>query len=518
MRIQNPLKEAFDQLDAGHINEAKKSFIHLLSQKPNEPRLLFGLGLALSREQNYELSRHYIEQTLNMDNHPLHFDCFMILGVNAQNQKDYEQAAQCYKNALKLQPQHPSCLNYLGSAYHHLKKYHAAEKAYKKSIEIDEAFTPALLNLAMQKQSFGDFITARQLFKKAIFYGHQDYRVHLYLSLIYKYKPQDPHIQQMLTLFNKTKEPGQKIPLCFALAKAYNDTHDYAKACEYLKQGNQLQRQLIHYDINTDIRLFKQIKTLFKQNFIDKMKPGKTTQPTPIFIIGLPRSGTTLVEQIITNHSQVEAGGELFHLEDLVQTYFIDDWQRELFPNLEDYSDTLCQKIGEQYKEKLKTIDDNAPYITDKMPANFRWLGLIKCALPHAKIIHCQRNLKDNALSLFKTFIPTPGNGYASNINDLVKFCQLYTDLMQHWHKLFGQDIYTLSYEALVSKQKEETEKLLAYCNLNFEPQCLDFKNNQSPVKTASLYTTRQSINDCSVQSWQHYQQSLKDLFDQLPD
>ena len=225
----------------------------------------------------------------------------------------------------------------------------------------------------------------------------------------------------------------------------------------------------------------------------------------------MPRSGTTLVEQILASHSQVFGAGELNDLLRIATSIQAEKTDKEFPDCILDLNEEALETLGVSYLERLRKHSDSKRFITDKMPHNFWFIGLIKIILPEAKVVHCIRDPRDNCLSIFKNSF-VHANYYAYDLKELGQYYNLYLDMMDHWGKTIPDFIYDLSYEAMVSNQEEETRKLLTYCQLPWEASCLSFHKTERSVATASSTQVRRPIYNDSVSLWKKYERQLEPL------
>jgi len=232
--------------------------------------------------------------------------------------------------------------------------------------------------------------------------------------------------------------------------------------------------------------------------------------------MGMPRSCTTLVEQILSSHPNVFGADEVEFIPLLIEKNFLDKNSRLLIKKIIEFDNTLLKKIGEEYINKMRAISDNSDRTTDKLPINFLYVGFIKLILPNSKIINCYRNSKDNCLSIFKNQFSSGKIKFAYNMNEIVEYYNIYIDLMKHWKKLLPDFVYDLNYETLVSNTQIEVKKLLRYCNLSWNNDCLNFHDNRRLVKTASDIQVRNKIYRSSIDSWKNYEKYLNDYFVKL--
>jgi hypothetical protein len=301
--------------------------------------------------------------------------------------------------------------------------------------------------------------------------------------------------------------------LSFALGKVYEDLGDVDQSFKYLLQGNRLRKIISGYEISQDRNLFEQIKSLFNAN---NLQPGTLAESggsftrQPIFIVGMPRSGTTLTEQILATHSQVWGGGELEALGRILTPIV---QQSITTPGKRIPTKTLAN-CRDAYWADLQSLPATSPYVTDKMPQNFRWIGFLLTTMPGVKIINVRREPAATCWSMFK--MQFKGHGYSNDLLDLAEYYKLYLDLMDFWSKEFPNRIYDLDYEALTRNQEPETRKLLEYCELDWEQQCLEFYKTRRAVRTPSGRQVRQKMYTGSSDAWRKYEAHLGPLVEAL--
>jgi len=227
----------------------------------------------------------------------------------------------------------------------------------------------------------------------------------------------------------------------------------------------------------------------------------------------MPRSGTTLVEQILSSHQEVFGGDELNFMPNLIEKYF-DNKAKKLF--LEDIitiNRNSLKSIGQEYINDLKNISNDSERITDKLPINFKWIGLIKLILPNSKIVHCVRNPKDNCISIFKNYFNNPQLNFAYNLEEISEFYNLYNDLMKYWKKTLPKFIINIKYEKIIQNPEQQIRNLLKSCNLSWNSNCLKFYDNKRAIKTASDTQARKKIYKSSIDSWKNYEKYLGKFF-----
>ncbi len=316
----------------------------------------------------------------------------------------------------------------------------------------------------------------------------------------------DPLLDKMSALLKKLNPASQEaIVLAFSLAKIYDDLGDIDQSFALLSQYNRHHKQ-----IKTDTIADARATVATVRQLFEAQSPAPLSQrpsPRPIFILGMPRSGTSLVEQILASHSQVHGGGEL---------KFLGQWSYgfiKLFRSnpagikLDDY----LPELFSHYQQGIASLGDS-PFLTDKMPVNFLWLGFIKAAFPDARIIHTQRDPMATCWSIYKTAFAGSSNGYSCDLADIGEFYCLYQELMAFWQQSYEQPFYCLDYERLTENQESQTRQLLDYCQLPWDPACLDFHRNSRPVKTVSWAQVKRPMYQGSSQAWRRYEKYLGPL------
>ena len=289
--------------------------------------------------------------------------------------------------------------------------------------------------------------------------------------------------------------------LHYALGKAYNDQKEYDLSFKNFKKANDLSKKINNYDFQIDRQRFSKIKTKF--NSLENIKLDKNNRKF-LFIIGMPRSGTSLTEQIVSSHEKVFGGGELPYIGRIFKNYF------ELNEKI-SMNDLL--KCKEDYIEFTNNIDSSNKVLTDKAPLNFFYIGFILKFLPNSKFINVVRNPIDNCWSLYKNHFPTKID-FANDLADLVNYYKNYRDLIEFWKNLFPSQIYDLKYENLVDNTRTEVEKLLKFCSLEWDDKCLKHQKNKRVIKTISYNQARKPIYNSSVKSFKGYEDYLGVLKD----
>ncbi len=418
----------------------------------------------------------------------------------------------CLKLAEQLVQQYPKSShvwNFIGVSNHNLDNIEKAEWAVSKAIALKPEAANLYNNQGNIVRSAGRVDDAIKLYQRAIELKPDKAGYHYNLSVNKKFITDDPHIEQITNLLSKSGiSDNDKYYFHFALAKAFKDIGKYEEAFQSLTQGNAIRKKILHYDINSDVRLFEKIKKTtvsIEQLTVDI--PDEKNTPVPIFIVGMPRSGTSLVEQIITSHLEVAGAGELNFIGRLAALIVNESIQL----NSENILDMRTRYLAE-----LRKISVNRNYITDKAPQNFRFLHLIYTAFPESRVIHVKRDPAAVCWSNFNHLFTSNDLGYSHDLDDVVQYYKLYDDLMQFWSERYGEKIYTLDYEKLVTNQESETRKLIDYLGLGWDERCLEPEKNERSVRTASQEQVRKKVYSGSQQQWRKFEPFMNGAFDTL--
>ena len=493
------------------INETQKA----IKQYPNCSIFYNLKGLALTQLGKFDEAKIILEK-----GYKIRPDDLAIINNLANVNKnifDFNEAEKLYNLCIfKKKDYFNSYVNY-GNLKRDLNKFEEAIVLYKKALNYSHDMPEIYYSLAMAYQSLGNFREAENYANKTIEIDKKITKADLLISRSKKYTSTDIHLNMMNEkLENTNLNISQKIDLYFALAKAHEDLDEMDYSFKCLKQGNELKRSNINFDLNLEKKKFEDIKNIFSKIDPNKFKNKHFNTKKIIFIVGMPRSGTTLTEQIISAHSKVYGCGELPYLTKIINDEFKSNnilsvsKINEIFNNADKIS-----KISKKYYSLLKYYNISLEYMTDKAPLNFIWIGFIKIFFPDAKIIHCKRDPKDNCVSLYKNIFD--GNlNFCYTQKELASYYNFYCELMKFWKNYFPDSFLDIEYEKLITDTKSETKKILDYCNLGWEENCLDFSNNKTPIKTASVGQARNKIYSTSIKSSSKYEIYLGELFSLL--
>ena len=512
--LKQKIERLVNQIQSGNFAFVIRESKILLKKIPNNTFLYNMIGTCYQHLNDLEMAKQCFKYILQIDKR--NTAALNNLGNVYKNLKNFELAEETFNKALVLNPNFINALVNLGSVNFELNRYEDAIVLYNKAISLDNNVPMAHYNLGLVYQSIGNFEQSRFHFKELLKNNPTITAADKIMSRYSKYTHDlDDHLRSMINKLNELKLTDvQKINLLFALGKAHEDLKDYKKSFNYLKEGNFLKKKISKYNIEKDILFFQELKNFFKDiNFNENNKEVMPKQV--IFIVGMPRSGTSLVEQILSSHSLIYGAGELSYLEDIVKKEFFEN-NTLITKKLEKLKNAnFLTKLSDHYNSSINTYKYEEKIITDKAPLNFRYIGLIRLIFPNSKIIHCSRSPKDNCLSLYKNFFDENLN-FSYDQNDLSKFYKEYRDLMNFWNKSIPQFIHNIKYEDLILNSENEIKNLLNFCNLDWERDCLEFYKNKRAVKTVSSAQVRKSFYNSSIDSYKNYEQFLTDLYSSL--
>ena len=503
------LKLALTAIEQNNITDAI-SFMQKASEiapeialyKRNLGELLRRVGQVVSAIASHKKALH-----LEPDSAENHF----LLGLAYNDNRQFESAIHHYRTAIAYDKKHGFAWNNLGVALENSGDKQTAKTAYTTAIDLNPQHAEAHNNLAVIYSEEGKLSEARFHFAAAIKANPDFVDAHYNLSLIKTYTEDDPHFIFLEAISKKINDcPIQtRIYYHFALGKALDDTKQYTRAFKSYAEGNRLHYLQQPWD-KTNLQAFvKQMPSLFPQSFFKKTQTFETR--SPIFIVGMPRSGTTLIEQILSSHDNIYGAGELSILDDIIQqacraaNLSLSSWIMQL-------TDRDFAVLGEHYLNRVWTLAPNKNFIIDKMPGNCFYIGLIYRMLPTAKIIHAMRDPMDSCFSCFTHLFKNDMN-FAYDLTALGNYYQLYADVMQHWNAVLPPDsIFDVSYENMINDSENLSKQLIQTIGLPWDPNCLRFYENNRIVKTASLTQVRKPIYKTSLQRWRHFTNELLPL------
>ena len=503
---------------ANRPGEALEYCKKALELQPDFVQALFNLGTIQQESNQLHQAIDSYQKILKLK--PGHAPVHNNLGTAFQNIGSLDKAIEHFKQAATLQPDLAEAHNNLGTAYKNSGQPDKALSCYQKALAINPDYADAHNNLGVVLQQSGQLDKAVVHYRKALLAKPDFAEVYAHIAAIKKYSEADADIRAMEKIFNSKKSSDrQKALIGFSLGKAFENLKQHGKSFQFLKKANHLHRSSYSYSISNESAAFNKIKTICSKEFFSaqddlQQEESENSAARPIFILGMPRSGTTLVEQIIASHPYVFGAGELNTLFEVLNNLCRQKNSGQFPEGLAGLDQNDFKRLGSAYLKKLAAYRSrDERYITDKMPHHFLLIGLIKKILPWAKVIHCKRDPMDTCFSIFKTFFSIKNSHpYAYEMTELGHYYNLYADLMRHWSNLLPDFVYDIEYEKLVTDQEEQTRKLLSYCGLPWDDACLWFHKTRRRVATASSVQVRQPMYKDSIKLWKQHAKQLEPL------
>ena len=506
-------------LEEDHTPEAIEVLNKALQLNPNYAEAICNMGgVHLALEENETALAHY-RRALEL--RPIYVEAQMGLAKTYQALENLSEAETGALYAIQIDPNNAKTHALLGGIYAELAQPELSEKEYAQALKLNPECDDALLGLGHLCMENGEMENAEELFLRALEFKPDNLGARIHLAQVKKVKADDANFSALREEEKKSANfsENKRMSLHFALGKCYDDNKEYEQAFPHFIAGSKIKRAKFSYDPDIAARQFTALKDIFNQTTIDRLSGVGVMSDLPIFVLGMPRSGTTLTEQIIASHPDVYGAGELHDLLKIAQGNITPAQAQMGFPdNLRFLDPETLTAWGKEYISGLKLRAPTAQRITDKMPANFFAVGLIHLMLPNAKIIHVNRNPIDTCLSCFTRLF----NRKQEHTYDLAELGRYYVDyarLMEHWRYMLPTGAFLdIQYEDIVADQETQARKLIEYCGLQWNDACLNFHQTKRSVRTASLTQVRLPIYNTSVERWRPYEKFLGPLLDALGD
>ena len=500
------LNALFQQGNFGAIVEKSQLF---MKNNPKNPDVMSLLGVACVRIGQLQKAKSYFERATKLT--PKTPSVWNNFGKILTDLGETSLARSSYEKALQLNPDYPDALNGYGNILMDLGQIQQAVQSYQKLLRLNPDHPEGQINLAQAYIAQGEFDAVKAKFLRLIEKQPRHAEAHHQLSRIQRYEKGDDHIKAMQAVM-ASPNPSVKetVLINHSLGKAHADLKEYATAFEYWQAGNQAFKKTIDYDFAEDQEVFDRL-----HQWAESMPPSfgsGALKRQPIFILGMPRSGTSLVEQILSGHSEVYAAGELDAMALAVKKHALPQPQQSM-PRL---NKSLLKTIRESYIKDINALPTDLGIITDKMPLNFKWISIICAIFPDAPILHLKRHPMAICFSNFRYFFQSHGMRYSNDLMDIGRYYLAYDELMQRHMADHGDAITTIDYEALTQNPKQHIENLLKALGLEWQDACLNIEKNKRSVKTVSNVQIRSSIYTKSSEEWQNYEDQLKPLKDML--
>jgi tetratricopeptide (TPR) repeat protein len=514
--VRKKLAFAAEHQREGRYAEAAKLYREVLQANPRNVDALRMLGILTFGEGNVDEAERLFRRAVAAA--PDFVNAILDLGMALKEQSRIEEAIECFRQATKLEPRNVKAHFQLGQILAPAALSNEAVESYQRVLEIRPRHGGALLGMGHVLKTLGQQEEAIASYRKCIESKPDRGEVYWSLANLKTYKLSDDDITEMQTQLAKSGLSDEShVNFLFALAKAHEDRGDFDKAWEYYVAGNAKRRMLEHYDpVSLETR-DDAVLSVFTKDFLDQNTGLGNPDPAPIFILGLPRSGSTLLEQILASHSMVEGTSELPYIKRVENSLSKNRVDGVNYPEaVRELGEANFKSLGQDYLDAaaLHRIT-GTPHFIDKMPNNFPSIGLIHLILPNAKIIDARRYPLDSCLSNFRQLYGR-GQPFTYDLTDIGEYFLEYQRMMDHWHAVLPGRVVTVQYEDVVTDFENQVHRLLDYCELPWEDACLRYHETDRPVRTASSEQVRQPVYTKSVHFWRNHEKNLGELIEVL--
>lgn len=438
--------------------------------------------------------------------------------------EDYATAEIHLRKALRFLPKDPEVLNLMGNVLNQLGFEREAQVMLHRALELNPRLTGAYNNLGNICATMGLRDKAREYFFQALEIEPENASVLRHLCAVHTFTPDDPLLERLKDMATRKSEfqPEEQVELLYALSAALDNIKEYDQSFSLLLEASKKRRGLLEYDAQATEKNAYNLARVFSPQVVKSLAGIGYPSELPVFIVGMPRSGTSLTEQILASHPDVYGAGELRLMQTaLDHGFLIGNIHIDGLPvEQSDKSKALPARegifeVGRRYVNGLRTMSPQSLRITDKMPGNFAKLGIIALAMPGAKIIHIRRNPVDTCLSCFRTRFAT-GQEWSYDLVELGRYYNTYASIMRHWKEVMPDAFMEINYEDLIRDFEASARRLVKYCGLPWDEACMKFYETKRAVKTASLAQVRKPIYATSMDKWRRYEKFLTPLLETL--
>jgi tetratricopeptide (TPR) repeat protein len=503
--------------ELGRFEEALASYDKAIALRPDYAAALNNRGNALRELKRFDEALSSFDMAISLN--PQFAEAINNRGTVLQELKRFEEALASFDEAVALKPDNAEAFNNRGNALKELNRFDEALASYDKAIALRPDNVEALNNRALELMELGRLAEARQAAEHAIHLAPRTPRYYRTLGEIGRWTAGDPRVAAIEELAQASESLAidERIELHFALAKLYEDLGKPEAAFRQLLAGNALKRHLIAYDENKALGAMDYTRATFTSEFIRRRQNAGNPSSAPIFIVGMPRSGSTLVEQILASHPQIFGGGEMKQFRNAVDQIKVKLATGGSAVLLSAMTNADFHEIGDHYLAEIEKQAPGVAHVTDKMTGNFNLAGLIHLALPNAPIIHSVRDPVDTCCSCFSKLFGEGELTYTYDLAELGRYYRHYQVLMAHWHAVLPPGrILEVRYEDVVSDLDGQAQRIIDYCGLEWDASCLAFHETQRVVRTMSATQVRQTIYNTAIGRWKAHSQFLAPLLAEL--
>ncbi|MFL2729742.1 MAG: sulfotransferase [Gammaproteobacteria bacterium] len=495
-------------LHASRYRKAEDAFKKLLIEDENNIDALRFMGILAFKSGNHDIAEAMFTKALRLD--PTYSLVWANLAQVYSVTGQLDKAKKSFKNILNMEPRNGLIWAEYGTVLTKLANYEESKNAYLKALNFKSDSPRVHLSLGHVYKTMGEIENSIDSYKNSIIQNKLSGEAYWSLANLKTYSFSENEIKVMEETLKEDMSDIERSQIHFALGKAYEVKKDFDNSFNNYFKGNEVKKGLIKYSSDDTTDNTKRILDFFNLETIRDFSKSSTVDQDPIFILGMPRSGSTLVDQIISSHSKVDGTQELPNIIKIASE--LNSNNQNTYPEiLKELDESKLSEMGNNYLSETTWARKNAPFFIDKMPNNFIHIGLIKTILPNAKIIDTRRDPMDTCFSCYKQFFAR-GQLFTYSLEDLGNYYTDYIKAMNHWHNVYGKDIFTVHYDNVINKTEETIRELIDYCNLPFEKECLEFYKSSRPVKTPSAEQVRQPIYKSGLNYWKNYEKHLVPL------
>jgi len=500
---------------AGRLEQAEALYREVLERDPKNVEALRLLALVAMQTEHYGQAEQLLKRAVDIA--PDYVAGWIDLSRAQLERLDLPAARASIERAAQLNPRSANVQIHLANVEARSGRHLDAIESYRRATELSPALPAGYLGLGNTLKTVGRQAEAIASYRRATVLRPELSEAWWSLSNLKTFRFEDADVDTMERQLEAGKLSDEaRVQFSFALAKAREDRGEYARAFALYDRGNRTRRALENYDpIQTEM-INEKIVDVFTAEFLARHAGRGHPDPAPIFIVGLPRSGSTLIEQILASHSQVDATHELPEAGRLIQRINRDRVDRIAYPEaVRDFSDEAWAALGRSYIEQTRQYRRDAPRFIDKMPNNFASIGLLSLALPNARFINTRRHPLDTCLSCYRQLFAR-GQPFTYDLLELGEYYLQYDRMMAHWHAVLPGRVLDVQYESVVADQEAQTRRLLDFCGLPWEDPCLRYYETERAIRTASSEQVRRPIYTSSMGLWRHYTRELAPLIEIL--
>ena len=543
--VIDTIQSAIKHHQNGELEQAEVLYREVLQIEPNNADALHLLGVIANQRGQNEIAVDLIEKAIKVDQavpfyhynagnaysalnkfeeavacyqralslNPDYYEALNNLGNALKAQGKLEEAMACHQRAISLKPDFYKAHTNLGVVLHDQGKMEEAIACYQHALTLNPDYYEALINLGNALREQGKFKEAVASYRKAISVNENYTEAYLYLTECRKFTEADSEFIETLRKMVEREDTKDEdaANLRFALGKVYDDLGRFGEAFFNYHEANRIENKKCKFDREKHYVHISRLIETFTPEFFGQRRDFGSDSDLPTMVIGMPRSGTTLVEQIVASHPHVHGAGELEFWNDNERK------RRYTLFNIPAMKGDMAASIAREYIDYLSSFSKTARYMTDKMPNNYQHIGLIHLVFPRARIIHVQRNPVDTCLSIY--FQKFRNHPYSYDLDNLVFYYKQYQRLMSHWRDVLPSEVFhEVNYEDLIKDQENVSRELIRFCDLPWDERCLRFHLTKRPVKTASKWQVRQPIYKSSITRWKNYQPFLGPLSELLTE